>query len=100
MVRRASSSATNQLPSSVCRFKTFPASWTTVLPDGRVVQAVDPNREFQGILEARFVLMGEATVSGVWRGDGWHEPEDWFPGRTRGASLAADGTVSGVEVGG
>ena len=57
---------------------------TTVLPDGRVVQAVDPNREFKD-LEARFVLKGEAGVV-IWRGDGKYEPED-CPGRTE-ASLS------------
>ena len=39
----------------------------SVLPDGRVVTADDPNRQIQGMLDARFVLQGDATVksSGV-----------------------------------
>ena len=36
---------------------------TAVQPDGRVVTADDPNRSIQGMLDARFVLRGDATVS-------------------------------------
>ena len=36
---------------------------TAVQPDGRVVVADDPNKDFYGMLNARFVLKGDATVS-------------------------------------
>ena len=35
----------------------------SVLPDGSVVIADDPNRTIQGMLDARFVLRGDATVT-------------------------------------
>ena len=36
---------------------------TAVQPDGRVVVADDPNKDIYGMLNARFVLKGDATVS-------------------------------------
>ena len=71
---------------------------TTVLPDGRVVQAVDPNRELQGILEARFVLKGEATVSGSGVVMAGTNLKIGSPVELEGPRYRVDGTVSGVEV--
>jgi len=71
---------------------------TTVLPDGRVVQAVDPNRELQGILEARFVLKGEATVSGSGVVMAGTNLKIGSPVELEGPRYRVNGTVSGVEV--
>ena len=71
---------------------------TTVLPDGRVVTAVDPNRELQGILEARFVLKGEATVSGSGVVMAGTNLKIGSPVELEGPRYRVNGTVSGVEV--
>ena len=71
---------------------------TTVLPDGRVVQAVDPNRQLQGILEARFVLKGEATVSGSGVVMAGTNLKIGSPVELEGPRYRVNGTVSGVEV--
>ncbi|MGC6483553.1 MAG: DUF4330 domain-containing protein [Synechococcus sp.] len=71
---------------------------TTVLPDGRVIQAVDPNRERQGILEARFVLQGNATVSDTGVVMAGTKLKIGSPVELEGPLYRFNGTVSGVEV--
>lgn len=70
----------------------------TLLPDGRVVQAPDPNREIQGILEARFVLKGEATVSSSGVVMAGTNLKIGSPVELEGPRYRVNGTVSGVEV--
>ena len=71
---------------------------TTLLPDGRVLQAEDPNRQLQGILEARFVLQGDATVSGSGVVMAGTNLKIGSPVELEGPRYRVNGTVSGVEV--
>ena len=71
---------------------------TTLLPNGTVVEASDPNRVLQGILEARFVLEGDATVSGSGVVMGGTKLKIGSPVELEGPRYRINGTVSGVEV--
>ena len=70
----------------------------TLLPDGRVLEAPDPNRLRQGILEARFVLQGDATVSGSGIVMAGTNLKVGSPVEIEGPRYRVNGTVSGVEV--
>ena len=71
---------------------------TTLLPDGRVIEAPDPNRLRQGILEARFVLQGDATVSGAGIVMAGTNLKIGSPVELEGPRYRVNGTVSGVEL--
>lgn len=67
-------------------------------PEGRVVTADDPNRARQGILEARFVLEGDATVSKSGVVMAGTNLKIGTPVELEGPLYRINGTVSGVEV--
>lgn len=71
---------------------------TTLLPDGRILEAPDPNRVRQGILEARFVLQGNASVSGSGIVMAGTNLKIGSPVELEGPRYRVNGTVSGVEL--
>ncbi|QNG26603.1 DUF4330 domain-containing protein [Synechococcus sp. HK01-R] len=70
----------------------------TLTPDGRVLTAVDPNRRIQGTLDARFILDGEATVSGSGVVMAGTNLKIGTPVELEGPQYRVNGTVSGVEI--
>ncbi|QNI73494.1 DUF4330 domain-containing protein [Synechococcus sp. NOUM97013] len=71
---------------------------TAVQPDGRVVVADDPNKDIYGMLNARFVLKGDATVtpSGVVMAG--TKLKVGIPVELEGRTYRVNGTVSGVTI--
>lgn len=69
-----------------------------VQPDGRVVSADDPNRQSQGILDARFVLRSDATItpSGVVMAG--TKLKVGTPVELDGRLYRLNGIVSGIDV--
>lgn len=78
--------------------KDISSKLTTLLPSGAVLEAPDPNRLTQGILEARFVLQGEATVSKSGVVMAGTNLKIGSPVELEGPRYRVNGTVSGVEV--
>ena len=71
-----------------------------LLPDGRIIQAQDPNRQVQGTVDARFVLQGDATVSPTGVVMAGTNLKIGSPVELEGPLYRVNGVVSGVEVGG
>ena len=71
---------------------------TAVQPDGRVVVADDPNKDFYGMLNARFVLKGEATVSPSGVVMAGTKLKVGIPVELEGRTYRVNGTVSGVTI--
>ena len=69
-----------------------------LLPDGTVIEVPDPNRELQGILEARFVLEGEATVSDSGIVMAGTKLKIGSPVELEGPWYRINGSVSGLEM--
>ncbi|RZO10298.1 MAG: DUF4330 domain-containing protein [Synechococcus sp. MED-G135] len=69
-----------------------------LLPDGTVIEVPDPNRELQGILEARFVLEGEATVSDSGIVMAGTKLKIGSPVELEGPRYRINGSVSGLEM--
>ena len=70
----------------------------SVLPDGSVVMADDPNREIQGMLDARFVLQGDATVTSSGVVMAGTKLKVGIPVELEGRFYRVNGIVSGVSV--
>ncbi|QNI58474.1 putative conserved secreted protein [Synechococcus sp. BIOS-U3-1] len=70
----------------------------SVLPDGSVVMADDPNREIQGMLDARFVLQGDATVTSSGVVIAGTKLKVGIPVELEGRFYRVNGIVSGVSV--
>ena len=70
----------------------------SVLPDGSVVMADDPNREIQGMLDARFVLQGDATVTSSGVVMAGTKLKVGIPVELEGRFYRVNGIVSGVTV--
>ena len=70
----------------------------TLLPNGTVLEAPDPSRVNQGLLESRFVLEGEATVSPSGVVMAGTKLKIGSPVELEGPLYRVNGTVSGVEV--
>ena len=68
---------------------------TAVQPDGRVVVADDPNKDFYGMLNARFVLKGDATVSPSGVVMAGTKLKVGIPVELEGRTYRVNGTVSG-----
>ena len=68
---------------------------TAVQPDGRVVVADDPNKDFYGMLNARFVLKGDATVSPSGVVMAGTKLKVGTPVELEGRTYRVNGTVSG-----
>ncbi len=83
---------------SLVAIEDISSTLSTLLPDGRVIEATDPNRRRQGILEARFVLEGDATVSGSGIVMAGTKLKIGSPVELEGPRYRVNGTVSGVEV--
>lgn len=83
---------------SLVAIEDISSTLATLLPDGRVIEATDPNRRRQGILEARFVLEGDATVSGSGIVMAGTKLKIGSPVELEGPRYRVNGTVSGVEV--
>ena len=71
---------------------------TAVQPDGRVVVADDPNKDFYGMLKARFVLKGDATVSPSGVVMAGTKLKVGIPVELEGRTYRVNGTVSGVTI--
>ena len=71
---------------------------TAVQPDGRVVVADDPNKDFYGMLNARFVLKGDATVSPSGVVMAGTKLKVGIPVELEGRTYGVNGTVSGVTI--
>jgi len=71
---------------------------TAVQPDGRVVVADDPNKDFYGMLNARFVLKGDATVSPSGVVMAGTKLKVGTPVELEGRTYRVNGTVSGVTI--
>jgi len=71
---------------------------TAVQPDGSVVTADDPNRSIQGMLDARFVLRGDATVSPSGVVMAGTKLKVGTPVELEGRTYRVNGIVSGVSV--
>ena len=69
-----------------------------VQPDGRVVSAADPNREFQGLLDARFVLRSDATVTPTGVVVAGTKLKIGTPVELDGRLYRLNGVVSGIDV--
>ena len=69
-----------------------------VQPDGRVVSAVDPNRQDQGILDARFVLRSNATVTTSGVVVAGTKLKVGTPVELDGRLYRLNGIVSGIDV--
>ena len=70
----------------------------SVLPDGSVVMADDPNREIQGMLDARFVLQGDATVTSSGVVMAGTKLKVGIPVELEGRFYRVNGIVSGVSL--
>lgn len=70
----------------------------SVLPDGSVVTADDPNRTIQGMLDARFVLRGDATVTSSGVVMAGTKLKVGIPVELEGRFYRVNGIVSGVSV--
>ena len=70
----------------------------SVLPDGRVVTADDPNRQIQGMLDARFVLQGDATVTSSGVVMAGTNLKVGTPVELEGRFYRVNGIVSGVSL--
>lgn len=71
---------------------------TAVQPDGRVVVADDPNKDIYGMLNARFVLKGDATVSPSGVVMAGTKLKVGIPVELEGRTYRVNGTVSGVTI--
>ena len=71
---------------------------TAVQPDGRVVVADDPNKDIYGMLNARFVLKGDATVSPSGVVMAGTKLKVGTPVELEGRTYRVNGTVSGVTI--
>ena len=71
---------------------------TSVLPDGSVVTADDPNREIQGMLDARFVLKGDASVTSSGVVMAGTKLKVGTPVELEGRFYRVNGIVSGVSL--
>ena len=71
---------------------------TAVQPDGRVVTAADPNKEINGVLHARFVLRGDASVSPSGVVMAGTKLKVGTPVELEGRFYRVNGTVSGVTI--
>ena len=71
---------------------------TAVQPDGRVVVADDPNKDFYGMLNARFVLKGDATVSPSGVVMAGTKLKVGTPVELEGQTYRVNGIVSGVTI--
>ena len=71
---------------------------TAVQPDGRVVVADDPNKDFYGMLNARFVLKGDATVSPSGVVMAGTKLKVGIPVELEGRTYRVNGTVSGETI--
>ena len=71
---------------------------TAVQPDGRVVVANDPNKDIYGMLNARFVLKGDATVSPSGVVMAGTKLKVGTPVELEGRTYRINGTVSGVTI--
>ena len=71
---------------------------TAVQPDGLVVVADDPNKYFYGMLNARFVLKGDATVSPSGVVMAGTKLKVGTPVELEGRTYRVNGTVSGVTI--
>ena len=69
-----------------------------VQPDGRVVSAADPNREIQGVLDARFVLRSNATVTPTGVVVAGTKLKIGTPVELDGRLYRLNGVVSGIDV--
>ena len=69
---------------------------TAVQPDGRVVVADDPNKDIYGMLNARFVLKGDATVSPSGVVMAGTKLKVGTPVELEGRTYRVNGIVSGV----
>ena len=69
-----------------------------VQPDGRVVSAADPNREIQGVLDARFVLRSDATVTPTGVVVAGTKLKIGTPVELDGRLYRLNGVVSGIDV--
>ena len=69
-----------------------------VQPDGRVVSAADPNREIQGLLDARFVLRSDATVTPTGVVVAGTKLKIGTPVELDGRLYRLNGVVSGIDV--
>ena len=69
-----------------------------VQPDGRVVSAVDPNRRVQGILDARFVLRSDASVTASGVVMAGTKLKVGTPVELDGPLYRLNGIVSGIDV--
>ena len=70
----------------------------SVLPDGSVVTADDPNRMIQGMLDARFVLRGDATVTSSGVVMAGTKLKVGIPVELEGRFYRLNGIVSGVSL--
>ena len=70
----------------------------SVLPDGSVVMADDPNRKIQGMLDARFVLQGDATVTSSGVVMAGTKLKVGIPVELEGRFYRVNGIVSGVSL--
>jgi len=70
----------------------------SVLPDGSVVIADDPNRTIQGMLDARFVLRGDATVTSSGVVMAGTKLKVGIPVELEGRFYRLNGMVSGVSL--
>ena len=71
---------------------------TAVQPDGRVVVADDPNKDIYGMLNARFVLRGDATVSPSGVVMAGTKLKVGTPVELEGRTYRVNGIVSGVTI--
>ena len=71
---------------------------TAVQPDGRVVVADDPNKDIYGMLNARFVLKGDATVSPSGVVMAGTKLKVGTPVELEGRTYRVNGIVSGVTI--
>ena len=71
---------------------------TAVQPDGRVVVADDPNKDIYGMLNARFVLQGDATVSPSGVVMAGTKLKVGTPVELEGRTYRVNGIVSGVTL--
>jgi len=71
---------------------------TSVLPDGSVVTADDPNRTIQGMLDARFVLRGDANVTSSGVVMAGTKLKVGTPVELEGRFYRVNGIVSGVAL--
>ena len=70
----------------------------SVLPDGSVVTADDPNGTIQGMLDARFVLRGDATVTSSGVVMAGTKLKVGIPVELEGRLYRLNGMVSGVSL--